>query len=119
FDRTPRAPTARRHESPEAALPEHLGLASAADSDAVETHSTHGLVAGGVAVVVLHDAAGELDVEHRELGFVGAEAPQLRLVGDRVEPAAAIGCRRVVSRESARRACDHAVRLTELAVERR
>ena len=40
-------------------------------------------------------------VEDRELGFVGAQAPELALVGDRVEPTAALGLRCVVTLERA------------------
>ncbi len=70
-------------------------------------------------MVVLDHAAGELDVEHRELGLVGTEAPELALVGDRVEPAAAVGVGCIVIGECARGVGERAVRLTQLAVERR
>ena len=75
------------------------------------------LVAGAVAVVVLDDASGELDVEDRELGFVGTEAPEVGVVGHRVEAAAAVGGGGVVVGERGGGVGDGAVGLTELAVE--
>ncbi len=77
------------------------------------------LMAGAVAVVVLDDASRELDVEDRELGFVGAEAPELGVVGHCVEAAAAVGVGGLVVGQRAGRLSERAVRLTELAVERR
>ena len=118
LDGAARAAAARRHQAAEATVRERLGLLAAAHAHAVEAHVSDALVAGAVAVVVLDHAAGELDVEHRQLGFVGAEAPELGVVGHRVEAAAAVGGGASWSARAQVAWATRAVGLTELAVER-
>ena len=78
FDCAARAAAARRARGRRSgAARTTSACCAAAHADAVEAHVRDALVAGAVAVVVLDHAARELDVEHRELGLVGAEAPEL------------------------------------------